>query len=116
VGWMIVKQPNGLFARFSDIVDDFTHGDMTEAEAVELCRDSMGREEARKKVQRAIDDEDRWRPGVKHGDPKGLGRWKDAIKTVRAIHGAKRAREAAAETGGPKPKKRRAGSPEEGSP
>ncbi len=29
MGWRFVKQPNGRYARFSEIVDDFTHHNMT---------------------------------------------------------------------------------------
>lgn len=35
MAWRIVKQPNGLFASFSDIVDHFTYTDMTQEL---LCR------------------------------------------------------------------------------
>jgi hypothetical protein len=35
MAWRIVKQPNGLYARFSDIVDNFTHYNMDRNEAIE---------------------------------------------------------------------------------
>jgi hypothetical protein len=35
MAWRIVKQPNGLLARFSDVVDNFTAVDMTKQEAIE---------------------------------------------------------------------------------
>lgn len=35
----IVKQPNGLYACFSTIVDNFTAYGMTQTEAYELCRE-----------------------------------------------------------------------------
>jgi hypothetical protein len=38
MAWRIVKQPDGLYSRFSEVVDDFTHRDMTKLEAYELCR------------------------------------------------------------------------------
>lgn len=87
MGWFFLKQPNGKLARFSDVVDDFTHHDLTEAEALSYCSSSMGSIQAAEKVRRALDDEDRWKPGVKHETVDGLGRWRDALKTVEAIHG-----------------------------
>ena len=37
MAWRFVKQPNGRYARFSEIVDNFTHSEMTRQEAAELC-------------------------------------------------------------------------------
>ena len=34
MAWRLIRQPNGKLARFSEVVDDFTHTDMTEREAV----------------------------------------------------------------------------------
>jgi len=34
---MICKQPNGLYCRFSSVVDSFTHINMTEQEYIDLC-------------------------------------------------------------------------------
>ncbi len=39
--WRIVQQPNGKFGRFSEAVDDFTHMNLTESEAVERYRESL---------------------------------------------------------------------------
>ena len=49
-----VRQPNGLLARFSTVVDNFCEVDMTEAEALEWCRERMGEASARDKVRRAV--------------------------------------------------------------
>lgn len=73
MAWRIVVQPNGLYARFSDIVDDFTHSNMTRDEAVELCREALGGLDAEKKVA--------------SGESAGSVRYMDEIKTVRLIHG-----------------------------
>jgi hypothetical protein len=35
--WHFVRQPNGLLARFSSVVADFTHSDLTETRALHLC-------------------------------------------------------------------------------
>lgn len=86
MAWRIVKQPNGLLARFSEVVDDFTHYDMTEAEAVEVCQEDMGRADAEAKVRRGINDEPH--PFMNERDATdGLGRFRDAIETIRTIHG-----------------------------
>jgi hypothetical protein len=74
MGWRIVVQPDGKYARFGDIVDDFTHMNMAREEAIEVCRTypGMGAAEAEEKVGRA------------EAEP---GRWTEAIKTIRIIHG-----------------------------
>lgn len=87
MAWRIVKQPNGRFARFSEVVDDFTHMHMTESEAEELCRHypGMGRVEAEEKVRRAKEDQ----PG-RDGSPRagdGLDRWREALDVIESVHG-----------------------------
>lgn len=95
MGNRIVKQPNGLFARFSDIVDGFTHHSMTYEEALDFCVRDLGEREGKAKVQRAIDD-DMLGMDVPDEDlrPDGLNRWRDAINTIELLHG-KRERDAA---------------------
>ena len=80
MGWRIIKQPNGFFARFSEIVDDFTDYDMTEEDVIELCKTSYDMDDigSQGKLQRAIDNPQRW---------------DDAIKIIEAIHGANIANE-----------------------
>lgn len=46
----ISKQPNGLYCRFSTVVDTLTHIDMTEEEYIELCV-----EEAKEKARRTLE-------------------------------------------------------------
>jgi hypothetical protein len=82
MGWRIVLQPNGRLARFSDVVDDFTHMDMTRDEALFTCALYMSPDEARAKVERGEKDEP---DGPRDGHP--FQRWRDSIATVRAIHG-----------------------------
>jgi len=79
VAWRIVQQPNGLFARFSEVVDDFTHYDMTKEAAIECCREYLGRSDAEEKVQRGID--------------AGIVRFDEAISIVRMVHGGETAAE-----------------------
>ena len=37
MGAFIAKQPNGLYCRYSSIVDSITHHNMTEEDYIELC-------------------------------------------------------------------------------
>jgi hypothetical protein len=89
MAWRIVKQPNGLFARWSDVVDDFTDYDMTEAEARAVCCDKGGVVLVDEKLRRAKADEDPWRPCQAYirGRGDGLDRWRDCINTIRSVHG-----------------------------
>lgn len=43
MGFHLVKQPNGLYARFSSTVDTFTHYHMDKAEAREVLAEDVGR-------------------------------------------------------------------------
>ena len=85
MAWRIVKQPNGLLARFSDIVDNFTHMEMTPEEALDVCMENMGRSSALEKVQRGIDDVPLRSMADEPND--GLRRWRDSVSTVCMIHG-----------------------------
>lgn len=90
--WWILKQPNGTYARFSTVVDDFTHMNMTRDEALDVCRDYLGRRDADEKVRRADAEEptdaSAHRPvGVQ---PPPLTRWRECIDYMQAL-GKKRA-------------------------
>ncbi len=87
MAWRIVKQPNGLLARFSDVVDNFTAVDMTVDEAIEECKSQgMGHEDAVAKVDRGVTDEPvaGW---VERTADDGLDRWRDCLGTIRVVHG-----------------------------
>ena len=86
MAWRIVKQPNGLLARFSDVVDNFTHVNMTEQEAFRVCHGCLGVDDAKKKVLAGVEDWKPWTYGIK-GD--GLERWEASISTIRNVHGEK---------------------------
>jgi hypothetical protein len=103
MGWRIVKQPNGLLARWSSVVDDFTHVNMAEAEAVAVCRmyPGMGRAEAAEKVRRGVEDEPVSGFLEVGGRGDGLDRWRDCLETIRAIHGPRLAEEREAALSGP---------------
>lgn len=86
MAWRIVKQPNGLFARFSDVVDDFTHINMSETEALSVCKEEgCGEYEADKKMKAGKEDHIPWteKPG------SGLDRWNNSIDTIKTCHGEK---------------------------
>lgn len=88
--WRIVRQPNGLLAVFSEVVDDFTVMDLTVPEAVEVCREHLGEWDALVKVRRGLADAPLRGPAVP-GD--GLSRWRECIDVVQRAHGALVARE-----------------------
>ena len=44
---MICKQPNGLYCRFSTVVDTFTHINMTEQDYIDYCKDRAMKEAER---------------------------------------------------------------------
>lgn len=89
MAWRIVKQPNGLLARFSEVVDDFTHVNMTCEEAVILCKkEGCTPIEAALKVTRGLDDvleDEDAGDGETRGD--GLARWRDALDDIQGVHG-----------------------------
>ena len=82
MAWRLVVQPNGLYARYSDVVDDFTDYDMTRDEAFTLCRDAGGVDVANYKLGTADAAADRFR---------------ESISLIRAVHGAATAMERRAE-------------------
>ena len=86
MAWRIVKQPNGKLARFSDIADNFTHWNMTEKQALDLCRSFMGEGQAQEKVRAGIEDHKPWQNKVKGS---GTDRWEDALETIEMQHGEK---------------------------
>ena len=53
MGAFISKQPNGLYCRFSSVVDCPTHWNMTEEDYVEMCAE-RAREEAREVLKNRV--------------------------------------------------------------
>ena len=77
-----VLQPNGKLARFSTVVDHFTHYDMTREEAYDVACDDMGRRDAEAKVERGLRDE------LENGQPgDGLSRFREALEDIERVHG-----------------------------
>lgn len=46
MAWRFVRQPNGKIARWSDVVDGFTHYDMDFKECFEICTEGYSEPEA----------------------------------------------------------------------
>lgn len=84
MGWRLIVQPNKLIARFSEVVDDFTHYDMTDEEAIKVCMEeyNMHEKDARDKLSRAYENPDRF---------------KEALSCIKFVHGVDRATEAESE-------------------
>lgn len=58
--WRFVKQPNGLYARFSETSNSFTHKDLTRIDALKMARAELGEHGAGVKVDRADEHPERW--------------------------------------------------------
>ena len=71
-----LMQPNGKLACFSTIVDNFTHANLTEEEALAAAFEDMGRDAAEAKVAR----------GVARGID-AEGGWNECLNTIRLFHG-----------------------------
>lgn len=91
MAWRIVKQPNGLLARFSDVVDTFTDMNMNERQAYRLCREDIGVQESKRKVCAGKLD---FIPWTNTPSEDGLARWRDCLETIEAIHGKDKVAEA----------------------
>lgn len=71
----VVKQPNGLYAIFSSICDDFTLMDATREDILEELVFRNGANADLKALDRADEDS---------GD--GLNRWRSCLSTIEAVH------------------------------
>jgi hypothetical protein len=85
--WRIVQQPNGKYARFSEIVDAFTMYDMTMDGALVCCiQQGCSNREAIDKVQRGMD--------------AGRARFREALRIIARVHGRRRMRDLCRQMGG----------------
>ncbi|MNU27281.1 hypothetical protein D3C71_156670 [compost metagenome] len=87
----MLKQPDGLIAIFSSVVDDFTHMNMSEEQALAVGTQEWGERTAREKLGRALADESVW-PGDADFVSDGLGRWREACGDIAFQHGVKHLR------------------------
>lgn len=81
-----LKQPDGLIAIFSSVVDDFTGYNFTPDEALAYGTEQWGKSTAEEKLERAIKDEGLWEP---YTTDDGLGRWRETLETIAFQHGLK---------------------------
>lgn len=82
MGSWVVKQPNGTFARFSEVVDDFTHFNLSRAEMkAELAREH-GKEAAVRALAQADKDKPRWKP---HVSERTNWLWHDALHVMTTL-------------------------------
>ena len=83
--WWIVKQPNGGYARFSEVIDVFDILSMSRDQAVIFCVAEMGFEAGRAKVQRADDNPQRWKEDLKLATDLALATYGDdsALRLAR---------------------------------
>jgi hypothetical protein len=80
-----VRQPNGLLAVFSTIVDHFTHLNLSEADAITWCGEQrLTEQESQDKVRRGVEDEP---IGRRCCDIVGHQRWHDCLNTILHCHG-----------------------------
>lgn len=84
--WHAVRQPDGRFARFSDVVDDFTHINYDEAEFITLIAHDVGDEHAKRIVA-----------NTKAVSLDGDDGWDAALMIIEAIHGKARVDEVLAD-------------------
>ena len=79
-----VRQPNGLFARFHTGSDQFTHWNLSSAQAIEVYLEER-REDAIDAVAAAMDD----RPTrYSTSEPDFLGRWRACVEEAVRTHGS----------------------------
>lgn len=56
MGSFIAQQPNGLYCRFSTIVDTVTHYNMTKDDYIEVCKDRLGKKRGEEEAREAAED------------------------------------------------------------
>lgn len=86
----MLKQPDGLIAIFSSVVDDFTYVCMTEQEALEVGTKEWGEKVGAEKLQRGLEDARLWEANEIED---GLNRWRDACENIAMQHGLEHLRE-----------------------
>ena len=88
MGWRIVKQPNQLFAIFSEIVDNFTHTNLTKEELFHLCQErNLSSYEANEKIEAAVNN---YFPFSRIVGNDG-SRWNHCIEIIESVHGSEEA-------------------------
>jgi len=96
MGEMIVRQPNGLLARFSTVTDSFTEMDLSPEGALEaITQDQIDHllQSARRAVRAGIED---WIPHTVGRKGDGLARWRHCLALIEQVHGKAAAQEVCA--------------------
>lgn len=85
MGWRFVKQPNGLYARFSEIVDNFTDFDLTgkDAEYIAINEYNCGLETAKQKIYLADIEMNPYTRKTEYP----LYRWNECLRIIENVHG-----------------------------
>ena len=85
MGHQIIKQPNGKFAVFSSIVDDFIMYEATREDIIELELEDS-KERITREVDRVLEE-------LKSTNPRPYYQftrtWEDALQTIKEVHGKK---------------------------
>jgi hypothetical protein len=93
MAWRLVIQPNGLFARFSTVVDDFTHYDMDEAEVLRtaFAEWDCGEETVRRKLDSARRETDPYKHegywSAEGPSRPPLSRFRECLEIIASVHG-----------------------------
>ncbi len=88
MGCAVVRQPNGLYARFTTTVDDFTDYNLTAAEVIALYVKSGYRQQgAEQKLMRGKYDEPASFEVKDSGRHDWLDRYRAALLTIYRRHG-----------------------------
>lgn len=96
MAWRFVRQPNGLLARWSDVVESFTHANLTPEQALDVALDDVGRRDAAEKIAAGLEDHEPWTIGKK-GD--GLSRWRECLSQLTLNRNLEEARKIVREMG-----------------
>ncbi len=56
MGAFIAKQPNGLYCRFSTVVDTVTHYNMTKEDYIEICKNRFGEKRGEKEANDILEN------------------------------------------------------------
>lgn len=89
MAWRIVKQPNGKFARWTDMLSQFTHMNFSETEILNLCLQECDAQDALNKIGMAKADvvDPALSPIRIQPAHDGLDRWREALYLIEVAHG-----------------------------
>ena len=56
MGAFISEQPNGLYCRFSTVIDTITHYNMTRDDYIEVCKDRFGKKRGEEEANDVLEN------------------------------------------------------------